>query len=400
MKLICIYTYLCATIITNFSTLLHAAHAPESAKMQIGSTPNADQEKLTQWFEAVEAGNFEKVAELINQVDINAKQGRGAPALIWASAAGFENIVKLLLQDSRIDVNFLHDEGTALIGAACYGRENIVKLLLAVPEIDVNLQESNGLTALMYAAFEGQAAIVRLLLDFPKTNIKAIQARSSYTALMFAQKKKKLKPIAKMIEDKIQELQIAAFESILVCSSPKFRKSGNPFASTLCQSASTEANGLTNEPISAEELQNTLSTLESVIAQIGDNIVDGRGKTLLDKAFTANSPEIVIYLLRHAKDPRELLTRFPFEDLNPTTDLFKFCMKLAYGDSAATGAASDSCATVKPDGELVNPKSCAHCEATDCRKRCSYCKDVYYCSPECQKADWKIHKHACKLHGK
>ena len=46
-------------------------------------------------------------------------------------------------------------------------------------------------------------------------------------------------------------------------------------------------------------------------------------------------------------------------------------------------------------------KICNHCLNSNNmegmqQKKCSGCKLVYYCSEECQKADWKKHKHICK----
>merc|ERR1712086_331781 len=35
---------------------------------------------------------------------------------------------------------------------------------------------------------------------------------------------------------------------------------------------------------------------------------------------------------------------------------------------------------------------CAQCEADNATKRCSRCKACYYCSAECQKAAWSVHK--------
>jgi TPR repeat protein len=41
--------------------------------------------------------------------------------------------------------------------------------------------------------------------------------------------------------------------------------------------------------------------------------------------------------------------------------------------------------------------SCATAEKYDADRLCAGCRSVYYCSPECQRADWKGHKPACKV---
>lgn len=44
------------------------------------------------------------------------------------------------------------------------------------------------------------------------------------------------------------------------------------------------------------------------------------------------------------------------------------------------------------------PKVCARCfKQTQQKLRCSSCKTCWYCSAECQKADWAIHKYECPL---
>ncbi|XP_066916134.1 uncharacterized protein [Clytia hemisphaerica] len=43
--------------------------------------------------------------------------------------------------------------------------------------------------------------------------------------------------------------------------------------------------------------------------------------------------------------------------------------------------------------------TCARCENPG-SQRCSQCKSIYYCSSQCQKADWRQHKRACKLKAK
>jgi TPR repeat protein len=41
--------------------------------------------------------------------------------------------------------------------------------------------------------------------------------------------------------------------------------------------------------------------------------------------------------------------------------------------------------------------TCATAEKHDADRVCSGCRSVFYCSPECQRADWKGHKPACKV---
>lgn len=38
---------------------------------------------------------------------------------------------------------------------------------------------------------------------------------------------------------------------------------------------------------------------------------------------------------------------------------------------------------------------CLFCDAKDCKFRCPTCKVIYYCSAECQKKSWPIHKKHC-----
>ncbi|CAL1717345.1 unnamed protein product [Somion occarium] len=43
------------------------------------------------------------------------------------------------------------------------------------------------------------------------------------------------------------------------------------------------------------------------------------------------------------------------------------------------------------------PHFCSNCEEFNATLACSACKYTYYCSPECQLENWKIHKKGCKI---
>lgn len=341
-----------------------------------------------EWFAAAEKQDLNKMRELIGKVDVNGVGMDHRTALMQAICHGNREMVQFLLQLPDIDINKKNPSGnTALMHACEISNLEIVQLLLqkataAKVAIDINAQDEFGNTALIMAIpqyslrslfmlglngrtdskgdkeWDERELIVKLLLDVPGINLN-IQNQAGLTALKAASRSKN-EPIAKLIQNKIDQLTCQAFEII------------SGFAK-----AQSEI-----------ENQSKITVLKTICDQIGDNIVDKDGRTLLDKAFESNKPEIVLFLLFRAKDPRELLARFPFELVNPSSEIFNLCMELAY-------IKHDSATLATPIIEKDSAKLCGNCAKSDCRKKCGRCKKVYYCSADCQKQHWSLHKHSC-----
>lgn len=340
------------------------------------------------WFEAASAGDINTLKKLVNKININARDYYGSTALICATERWQQGAVEFLLTIPEININAQNKfDESALLVAAINNSRNIVTLLLAMPGINVNAQNkhrnsplicainslnlesvkqllkmpglninaqnTSGCTALTKAVVVSSQEIVKLLLEMPEINI-VLKNRQGKTALILAQELHNV-TITKLIQDKINVLSGHAFDAI------------------------------TNRNI---------DKLQAITDQIGiDNIKDESGNTLLDKACSAHAPEIMEFLLQKAENAQELLARFPFEFINPTSDLFKYFMDLAYGAAKIIDCASPS---KKRKQDELSQNSCARCLKAGCETRCSTCKKVYYCGPECQKANWKAHKVQCK----
>lgn len=251
-------------------------------------------QKLEQWFEAAENNNLSVVKNLANTVDVNVVDEYGNSALILAAREGHLEICKFLLSIEGIRINGQNPfADTALICAAYNGHENVVKLLLQRPDINVNIQNKLGSSALLSAAeggFDAFNNIVKLLLEVPGININA-RHKNGYTIYELANNFRR-PLIAQIVKQKLDELTNQAFGAIK---------------------------------------ENDLGILKSILAQIGvDTIFDGTGQTLLDVAFEHKRTKMIEYLLQKAKDPIELLARFPFEKLNPTSELFKYFLELPF----------------------------------------------------------------------
>src|ERR1035438_9094692 len=50
---------------------------------------------------------------------------------------------------------------------------------------------------------------------------------------------------------------------------------------------------------------------------------------------------------------------------------------------------------IPPEFKLTNSFECINCRKIEPKYTCSKCKEVHYCSKECQTSDWSSHKIIC-----
>jgi ankyrin repeat protein len=108
-------------------------------------------------------------------VEVNARAENGATALVVASLAGYDDVVRELLRHSEVDVNiFTFEDGvTALHHASAKNQKKIVEMLLEKNELLVNATMNNGATVLFQATQAGRAEIVRMLRQREDVDVNA-----------------------------------------------------------------------------------------------------------------------------------------------------------------------------------------------------------------------------------
>lgn len=275
----------------------------------------------------------DKLLEFIGNVNLKTQDGNTALMLAAANPTGGLRLVNYLLSKPQIDVNVTNKLGeTALMRAARYGHDEIAKLLFD-NGAKLDIENNIGETALAISKIYNQHTTT----DFLKSTI-AILTNQAFNAL-------------------------SAYTKI------------SPTAST-----------------ADAERQKKIAGLKSIFARISpDNIIDGSGNTILDKAFSLNCTEIIFLLLQNAHNPQKLIERLPFEQLNPTTDLFKYFIDLAYAIEPKMAQPKIE----ELDLDAYALKECAVCKNA-ASQHCGRCKKVYYCGTDHQKADWEKHKQICK----
>lgn len=279
---------------------------------------------------------LDKIVRLLSQIsgyEASVVKKGFQVAAIFASGLGFHKIISFLVENAFIDLNAFLDNEAVLLGATTMGHESTVKFLLEVPGININVHNKCDETALSLAT------------------------------------KNRNSTVKKLIQDKIDELSSKAFAAIK---------------------------------------NNNIEIIKSVAAQIGIKIADKDGDTLLHKAIKHKRLEIIRFILlsdltlletnnKEGRDAIEIAIGYPevFElimSLIPTKHL---CLNPASPSPASDLSPAMPNATKDELKQRPQAKICAVC-AKEGAQLCARCKKFYYCSKDCQKAHWKIHKRDCK----
>jgi hypothetical protein len=100
------------------------------------------------------------------RIDPSAVDNNGYNCLHLSAKNGYDCIVKLLLQDGRIDPSAVDNNGyNSLHLSAMDGHDSTVKLLLYDGRIDPSVINRNGYNCLHFLAMDGHDIIVKLLLE-------------------------------------------------------------------------------------------------------------------------------------------------------------------------------------------------------------------------------------------
>lgn len=272
----------------------------------------------------------------------NIKDSSGQTALFDAVTVGNPKIISLLLESGALDINSQDNDGNTAFHWACNaGYFDMVKLLLQDPQLNPNIRNKQGKTALHCTINEGHTEITAFLLDSDKIKLD-IPDNDGVTAIQLGIDSRKESLVDLVIQvNKLREKLLDAIK------------------------------------------QNDQNILFPLIKRLGFDITDHDGNTALHKAFESNNIALALGLLRASEDPRNLFMIFnkkgqtPIELISPTSDLFLICFNLAYAQ------------------QYKKSKACAYCAKENCIMLCGKCKAVYYCSPACQKKDWRAHKKIC-----
>jgi hypothetical protein len=124
--------------------------------------------------DAADRGDAAAVARLLGgprPPNVNARDGHGVTALMWAARSGSVDTVRAVLAKRNSLTLGAKDAGshTALMYAAVNGHEAVVQELLAAGT-DAKARDERGNSALVEAAREGHIGVVRVLLAHQSTS--------------------------------------------------------------------------------------------------------------------------------------------------------------------------------------------------------------------------------------
>ena len=150
-------------------------------QIKIGFKLNADKDGWTPFYSACGNGYIEIIKLLLNdqRVDINKASNDGWTPFYSACSNGHIEIIKLLLNDNRVDINKTENDNFTItkkcwtpFHRACEkGNLEVVKLFLNEKRISIRKKTNEGKTALEIAKEENHSTIVKSIKEFDTGNI-------------------------------------------------------------------------------------------------------------------------------------------------------------------------------------------------------------------------------------
>lgn len=155
---------------------------------KVDPTIPSPQTSFTLLYQAADRGYEEIVKLLIDsgKFDLDYTDSSGEAPLVVAAANGHEGIVKLLLDSGKFNLDYTDSSGkTPIFVATANSHEAIVKLLIDSGKFNLDYTDSSGEVPLVVAAANGHEGIVKLLIDSGKLDVNYTD-RSGKTPLAVA----------------------------------------------------------------------------------------------------------------------------------------------------------------------------------------------------------------------
>ncbi|KAI9044107.1 ankyrin repeat domain-containing protein [Aspergillus affinis] len=242
---------------------------------------------------------------------LNAMDNIGAAPLHEAARHGQEKMVKLLVEQNRIDINIMHtrwSQRTPLMIASSYGYTGIIRILLNAPQLNVNQECSDpqGATALILVALSSEADAVQLLLTHPAVNVNH-QDHSGTTALIYAAHRGDRK-VAEALLDKGADAGICQDGSGGTALNRAIDQNAIPLVELLLEQGANvhHKDAFGRSPLHSAACNGRTEIMRILLEfdkSLDVNMQDKNGKTTLHDAALCGKVDTARFLLEHGADP-------------------------------------------------------------------------------------------------
>jgi len=331
------------------------------------------------------------------------------------------------------------------------GAADKVAIVLAEKRVNVNMTDPDGMTPLMHAAFEGHPAVCKCLLD-NGAEVNTETPKEWYTALMFGTIAGRARCVEALLHggadtEKKNKLGKSAANMGAFLGQKECQRVINNFLPFKAVEYYSQPRGLDQTDFLPPNLAPLLHTLiimnnmnpvklllyfkehPELVSEDNKLQVDRTMEKIIDKEFKDNINEVMALKLHYIqrlfaevhsnKDGLDgcikhfLLGRkldgFPIN----VEQFVRNCIRtFKFTGSNLVAQLVRTLAPINPGSgkpalyflmSMLNGRhvdigefACRTCGEMDAEKRCSACKQVFYCDATCQKMHWFTHKKVCE----